>query len=444
MPSIFHITADTNCTLFRYGEKVLALSTGVESVISFPPGRQKLKFVSEKYNDVIQELVLNIPSDDYEDFIEVKLREPEIEFKKGVFDDDGNWYSPDWKTLRRASKNLSRVIVHKHCVEINTQAFFDCKLQSVDLPQGLKNIGPYAFEHCHFLEQISIPESVEEISISAFSYCVNLKTVVLPNGITFIPDSCFWHTGVESIIIPSSVKEIKSAAFAGSQLKRISFAEGLQVIEDRAFKQCEKLEEIVFPSTLKSLGESSFADCYSLSKVNCQGYYVMSKPSIPYGIKNIPQYCFANTNITTITLPSTVENISQCAFAGCSSLKSAELYEGLKNIGVQAFYGCKSLSSIRLPKGVKTIEREAFSYCKSLDNVNNPSSVTQIGKDALLFVKPFIEKYYEDYDDNIYKDYEFNPEFHITYYVDKGCSSHFRQLIGEGIFKTCGAKIIEV
>ena len=50
-----------------------------------------------------------------------------------------------------------------------------------------------------------------------------------------------------------------------------------------------------------------------------------------------------------IKLPSTVTEVGQGAFKGCTNLREVELNEGLEKIGYGAFYRCTSLPSIKLP-----------------------------------------------------------------------------------------------
>ena len=47
-------------------------------------------------------------------------------------------------------------------------------------------------------------------------------------------------------------------------------------------------------------------------------------------------------------------------FAGCSSLSTIDLPEGLEVIEAGAFEGCSALASVRIPNSVKRIGRHAF------------------------------------------------------------------------------------
>ena len=109
------------------------------------------------------------------------------------------------------------------------------------------------------------------------------------------------------VTIPSGVKTIGSWAFRGSfNLKKVSFEEGivLETIEDGAFGCCSELSEITLPSTLRTLGEGIFNCCLELKSI-----------TLPEGIKTIPTMAFTTcTSLTEISLPSTLESIETWTF----------------------------------------------------------------------------------------------------------------------------------
>lgn len=70
------------------------------------------------------------------------------------------------------------------------------------------------------------------------------------------------------------------------------------------------------------------------------------------------------TQITSVTLPETVEKISLSAFSGCTSLRSVRGASGVKIVYKSAFEGCTSLASIDLdPENVEYIGQKALEGC---------------------------------------------------------------------------------
>lgn len=89
-----------------------------------------------------------------------------------------------------------------------------------------------------------------------------------------------------------------------------------------------------------------------------------------------------NTDITSVSLPSSVTRIGQLAFEDCSNLRSVSLSSSLESVGIGAFYGCGSLTQVSIPSGVTAIGDDAFADCTNLSSVTVPESVNSIGDNA--------------------------------------------------------------
>ena len=94
-----------------------------------------------------------------------------------------------------------------------------------------------------------------------------------------------------------------------------------------------------------------------------------------------------NTNITEVTLPSSLTSIGEAAFQDCDGLTSITLPEGLTSIGEAAFQDCDGLTSITLPEGLTSIGGQAFSSCSGLTelDLSNCTSLTSIGSFAFAW-----------------------------------------------------------
>lgn len=150
-------------------------------------------------------------------------------------------------------------------IENNVLVEYDGDDSHVVIPDGVVEIGSEVFSCCE-MESVTIPESVVRIADSAFEYCENLESVVLPSGLKHLGANAF--SGCEKLTeieIPSGVKRIGDNAFDGCvNLRKVVLSEGLEYIGDEAFMFCSALEEINYPSTLKRLGEYAFAECERL------------------------------------------------------------------------------------------------------------------------------------------------------------------------------------
>jgi len=127
--------------------------------------------------------------------------------------------------------------------------------------------------------------------------------------------------------------------------------------------------DIIFPSTVKIIGNSDFMDCRSLSSV-----------TIPSSVTEISAWAFYNcSSLTTVTIPTSITKIGSAAFGFCRSLLTINIPPSVTTIGNAAFNGCSSLTSISIPSSVTKISNYAFFGCSALTCISIPSSVTEIG-----------------------------------------------------------------
>ena len=159
---------------------------------------------------------------------------------------------------------------------------FDCPVDK---------IGDHAFRYLTDLESITIPESVKEIGQEAFYGC----------------------TGLTSINIPEDVREIGQAAFYGcTSLASITIPEGVIEIRNQTFQRCTGLTSVSFPSSLVSIGDDSFGDCFGLTSV-----------TLPHGLTSIGWRAFMRCrNLEEVDIPASVTSIDDDAFAYCEQLEN--------------------------------------------------------------------------------------------------------------------------
>lgn len=89
-------------------------------------------------------------------------------------------------------------------------------LQSIIIPNSVKEIGNHAFAHCGQLKSVYIPSSVKEIGDNAFESCPNLQSVTISEGVNIIGNHAFRYcTDLESVTIPESVTDLGVDVFYG-------------------------------------------------------------------------------------------------------------------------------------------------------------------------------------------------------------------------------------
>lgn len=112
-------------------------------------------------------------------------------------------------------------------------------------------------------------------------------------------------------------------------------------------------------------------------------------------------------NLTYISLPITLPEISSYAFANCTKLNNIRIYPLVNEIKLRAFSGCFNLIEIKLPQALRAIGANAFNSCNSLTSVTVPPNVTSIGSGAFAYAAALrqllVPKTVKNVNDNIIK-----------------------------------------
>ena len=177
-------------------------------------------------------------------------------------------------------------------------------------------VGKLAFWRDTTLRSVIMADSVQ-IKSRAFQECKNLSHIQFPRLLTTIEEYVCWHTNLDSVVIPDSVKRIERDAFSRCySLQYVHLPEGLQVIESRAFYHTA-IENIDFPASLTTLygfddipiRRITFPDNNKLKLIYCFDYC----PNLEYvNLSNTSittMYCFQHCTIDTLILPDSLQTI---------------------------------------------------------------------------------------------------------------------------------------
>ena len=91
-------------------------------------------------------------------------------------------------------------------------------LKKLTIPQGVTEIGKYAFVSCESLEELTFPEGLTALSEGVCKYCKSLKVVTIPSTLTSVGDYAFAGcSSLETAIFPDGVNksEVPQNAFSG-------------------------------------------------------------------------------------------------------------------------------------------------------------------------------------------------------------------------------------
>lgn len=233
----------------------------------------------------------------------------------------------------------------------------------VVIPDGVKSIYQGAFKDVP-VEKLVIPSSVKSINSEAFKDCQTLKEIEIANGLEEIGYNAFKNcSSLTKVVLPDSVTEINSHAFENCEnLKEIVFGNGIKVLPYGVCHNCSSLEKVVLPNCLLEIGSEAFMEDGALKEI-----------TLPDTLLQLHYNCFAQSGLTSITIPSSVEVWESNAFKDCKELSVVTLKDGLKNIPAFAFVNNPKLKQINMPKeGLEQIENFAFENI-GLEQIEIPS-----------------------------------------------------------------------
>ena len=204
------------------------------------------------------------------------------------------------------------------------------------------------------------------------------------------------ENNLEQIILPTSLKSIGQQAFDGcSKLKEIIIPNSVEFIDTWAFKNCSSLSEIVIPNSVKTLSSYAFQGCSNVENITLGTGLTTIEDSVfddtefyktednwTNNVLYINHYLIkqkSNSDLGNYQVIDGTVLIAENAFD--LRIKSVEIPASCKYINNSAFYG-SNLESVILNEGILNIGYSAFEATK-IESVNIPASVEFI--DELAF-----------------------------------------------------------
>ena len=308
-------------------------------------------------------------------------------------------------------------------VAIDDSAFSYSDLTSVVIPEGVTDIGEYAFSKCERLVSVSLPSTLVTIGNGAFNGCTSLSDVVyngteeqaalitigtnndaLLNATWQYADGGDEPEEPENPNVPEAVEGdfvysvvdgeavIIDYTGAGGDVGIPDTLGGYPVITigEGAFNINEDITSVVIPDSVVTIEARAFGWTENLTSV-----------TLGNSVVSIGERAFERSGITSITLPDTVTEIGAYAFYMCRKLASVHISSGVRVIPEKAFWECDALKSIVIPDTVTEIAHGAF-MDSGLTSIHIPAGVTMIGVRALRSYS--MQAITVDADNPIYKD----------------------------------------
>lgn len=157
-------------------------------------------------------------------------------------------------------KDLASISIGTGITEIPYNCFSGCNaLTSVDLPEHVTSIGGSAYSYCDGLVSITLPSSIQAVGASAFASCSNLEEVVIPDNVTTLGEKAFqYDKKLKHVQIGKGVATLEKDLFNSCEsLSSVELSEGLTAVKAFVFQYCSSLKSVTFPTTLKTLSNST-------------------------------------------------------------------------------------------------------------------------------------------------------------------------------------------
>lgn len=236
---------------------------------------------------------------------------------KGSIEADGSTLTNNVKL-----KELNLKLGNDNTLSIPEGALLQTTISTVILPYG----GGNGRITSYLLNNIKTPENGLVIKVQKYS--ANSTEYTNPQG----SESGFLD------LTDCGYTTIDNYAFYGLKSLRKANLDGIKEIQDNAF-QDTGLTEVIFPSSLTTIGDSAFQDCEKLKSISFPGGSLLN---------TIGSSAFNNCALEKLKLPETLISMGESAFCNNKNIRKVDFSENenLRTIPSKAFEKSKALRKL--------------------------------------------------------------------------------------------------
>lgn len=179
---------------------------------------------------------------------------------------------------------------------IDSGAFALSGIKSIVIPNKVTSLGKGAFNRCYKLTDITLPESVTTIPRQTFIDCNKLKTINAPNVIV-VCDSAFCNCKMLTTFDFSQVKELGSASFAGTGIRKAVLSNKLTKLQPSTFYNCKNLQSVDMSAcdNVKIISTRCFEDCNKLTDIK-----------LPPNVRKFADSCFKSVKFDSLVIKARI------------------------------------------------------------------------------------------------------------------------------------------
>ena len=258
-------------------------------------------------------------------------------------------------SIRNYTSNIKKKEFPETITKISGELFYYDNLESLKLPNKLKEIGHCAFRDCRALKSIIIPASVNTIASNAFLECNNLTRIYIPKPKGTIQNAPWnavnakivWDYGKEYMTIAEKKEWDKTA-----------------VPENMFYWKSDNPNDIEYHTIIGY-------------KKDIENYTILRYPTRCQKIEEDALYASRMLNENN---PETVRDFTK-------NIKKIEYPDTIIIMATAGTYMSEfrhgKIESIRLPKSLKTLDDRFFLEYYNLKNIYIYKDIEYIGKYAL-------------------------------------------------------------
>lgn len=266
---------------------------------------------------------------------------------------------------------LTSITIPSSVTFLGGHAFYGCTgLTSIFIPKSVTTIQDVFLEYCSNITSIEVESGNPVydsrngcnaiIHTSTNRLIQGCKNSIIPNGVRHIGPSAFEScSGLTSITIPPTVETIDGSAFLSSGLTSVVIPDGVTAIRVRAFEGCKQLTSVVLPNSVTTIEDYVCKGCTSLSSV-----------TIPNSVTHIKNYAFQGCSaLTSFTIPSSVTTLGYSIWSGCENLTDVYCFADSIPSREITFIRMFSLPTIKnatlhVPSASLELYKEASEWCE--------------------------------------------------------------------------------
>ncbi len=232
-------------------------------------------------------------------------------------------------------------------------------------------------------------KKVTVLGYEAFSGNTKVKKVVIPDTVKEIKTSFIHNQSIETIVFGKNVKKLDSAAFlCASKIKTISVPE-----ENKYFSASKGVlynksgTKLIYVPVNRGLEKYTVSKKVTVIGQNALRYITLDSLKLPSGLLKIESNGICVDGIKELVIPSSVKKLENYAIYYCGDLEKITIKAGkLSSVSTFAISSCYKLRTVEIPANVSSIG--TFYDCKSLEAIKvNTKSAYFKTLDGVLFSK---------------------------------------------------------